>query len=476
MCLEKKRKILDFFKSIENKDFLSGWLINGVNIWPIVKASLDFEILRRKENRKFPKLKIFILTFLYRIKYRRSKNIPINTKKDFLFTGYPATRIRRGQVSMNKYFDPMMDYLEKINMSSLLVEFNANPKDNYYRKDRVFIGDNSLTKSKKNVSLDILYNLPFFNETLDNICQEFNLCKYYLIRDILISIDLTFIWRDFYSSVLEKIKPKMIFMLCYYSPQNFGLIIAARKLNIPTVDMQHGGQGEFHFAYSFSSKLASHELLPNYFWVWDKHSSKNLLSWLEKDRVILGGNPSHSIDNDSFVKKILKPNDILILYTLQKGIYPYVPFFLVDAIKKSPQSYKWWFRFHPRMGDNEKREVYTQIKHMNIFDRINFEDANKFSLSEILLSTKVHISSFSGSIIEAALCNVPLNITFSEIGAASFADLIKNGNLQFKLFKSNDSLNNLIKKTNLNYKDDCINDNLKFKNTLNYLLSKNFNC
>ena len=45
--------------------------------------------------------------------------------------------------------------------------------------------------------------------------------------------------------------------------------------------------------------------------------------------------------------------------------------------------------------------------------------------------TDVHLSAFSGSLIEANIVGVPLNVTFHEIGKKNNEKLVKNGELLF---------------------------------------------
>ena len=88
------------------------------------------------------------------------------------------------------------------------------------------------------------------------------------------------------------------------------------------------------------------------------------------------------------------------------------------------------------------------------------------------MSAKVHISSYSGSIAEAALCNVPLNITFSEIGAKTFAELISKRQLQFHQFKRGESLIDLIENQKIEFNVPNVQNKLNFQIILNDLNSR----
>ena len=55
---------------------------------------------------------------------------------------------------------------------------------------------------------------------------------------------------DYYKAILSKIIPRVVFLTCYYSPDNMGLIYVCKTLKILTVDIQHGDQGKYHSMYN----------------------------------------------------------------------------------------------------------------------------------------------------------------------------------------------------------------------------------
>lgn len=447
MNQNNRDQIINIFQDIERQDYIKSWFIYDLEIWPIIKEILYFQAIRKAS--KLDLLKITIRNFLNDIK-RKQKVESLNfSKKDILFNGYKAMRINLNNESHNKHFDPMMDHLETQNMSSALIEFVELNNKNCYRSDRLIEGCIYVKNSASKVSLSDLKKLKHLDDLILKISKKFRLNEKYIYNRIKLNTNIALNWSDFYSEIIKKTQPKVIFTLSYYSAPCYGLIFAAKQNKVPVIDVQHGGQGNLHFAYNYNSKLKNLNLLPDLFWVWDKASYNLINKWASKDKVILGGNPSiNNIEETNPIPQLIQPDDILILYTLQTTITPYVPNFIMHAIKSSPNHYKWWFRLHPRMKENEKQIVYNTLKKKGVYDRVNFKDANEVSLNNILKYTLVHISSFSGSVTEAALLNVPLNITFSDMGKESFKDLIDEGKVYFSKFENNQSLNELISKHN----------------------------
>ena len=58
-------------------------------------------------------------------------------------------------------------------------------------------------------------------------------------------------------------------------------------------------------------------------------------------------------------------------------------------------------------------------------DRVNIEDATKLPLPGILSKTHIHLSKFSGSVLEAYMMKVK-TIILSEIGVKSFPEVINS--------------------------------------------------
>ena len=58
---------------------------------------------------------------------------------------------------------------------------------------------------------------------------------------------LTFIW--FYTLYFKLIKPKIIYLNCYYDFHKLSISCAAKQLRIPVVELQHGLISETHYAY-----------------------------------------------------------------------------------------------------------------------------------------------------------------------------------------------------------------------------------
>ncbi len=442
MNKENRKAILLDFKNLENDAIVNSWHIMDIDLWPIIKDTLFFDVI--KPPGRLAGFKIAIRNFLFTINYN-NKTIPaFKNPVNAVFIASDTTRIVKEGNLYNKYFDPMMDYLETKDKQSCLVEFSKLKGTDYYKDYRLIDGLQYLKKPSETFKIKELRQLLNFDVIIKTLCEKYGLKYNYILEKIKIKANTTLMWRDYFDGLFQTNTPSFVGVLCYYCEPSYGALLAAKKKNIPTIDMQHGGQGSGHFAYTYNTNSAKLNLLPNYFWVWDTASANHLNSWLPENRILQGGNPSLKKDEGLALKSKLPDNAHLILYTLQTTIKPLVPLFLIDAIKSSSKEYLWWFRLHPRMKTEEKKELMQVLKENNIYDKINFMEANKLSLSTILGAATVHISSYSGSLIEAALLNVPLNVTFTEIGREYFSDLIDQKQLHYYNPEVNNDFLNLI--------------------------------
>ncbi len=205
------------------------------------------------------------------------------------------------------------------------------------------------------------------------------------------------------------IRPKMIWMYCFYNNDISAFTRVANAKNIRIVEYQHSQQSDHHFAYAKWENINSvHDFFPSHFWVWrnsDKQRIlKNFCGTQYKPRVVVGGN----LWLASFNKQKSDNRFKGVLIALQ-GFW--IPSFIEEYIISDNQ-YKWYFRLHPRYpGDRD-----TLIKLHNRFpEKIILEEANELPLYDLLSIVSINITSYSGVALEAYALGVK-NIIFGEQG------------------------------------------------------------
>ena len=85
---------------------------------------------------------------------------------------------------------------------------------------------------------------------------------------------------SYFKRVLARVRPKLVFVTCWYATESMACILACNELGIPSIDIQHGIQ-EFHVAYARWNRVPNggYELLPTYFWCWSEAEASVIRGW-----------------------------------------------------------------------------------------------------------------------------------------------------------------------------------------------------
>jgi len=434
---KKRKDIVDCFVRAENSLPVSKWEYQSIKLWPLIKICIFWTQYGGNEqiSQKKTSLKSAIITLLSALKadviisffaYKTTR-IP---KTDILFSGYSGHRTVWREQFFNRYFDPIMDSLyDEMGLETLLCEYETKEDIEYYKEQRV-VEVNGFRKyfrflsSKPQLELQ---NLEGYDDFIADLLSVITIEEKTLVKKIIDQIEEVLCWKLLWNKVLQEAKPKMVFVLCYYNIKMSGLILAARELGIQTVDMQHGGQGDLHVAYNYENiPEEGFNMLPHYFWVWDNHSEQNLVKNISGTghHAVLGGNPWITfLQNQDFNVELGSRK--IIIYTLQTIFNQILPDYIIDAVKNTPSNFCWWLRLHPRASEKQKDDLKDLLSQHGLLDAIKIDDSKEIPLPAILAKATVHLSHFSGSVIEASLMNVPLNVVVGDEGKQFFFDLIQ---------------------------------------------------
>jgi hypothetical protein len=450
MKFEERAAIIEKLNLWEKKYPVDTWMIEGVHIWPILKKDIFFNAYR-KFNLAPVKNKNLKKSVLKRIFNKFSKKakawLVLNRFKikevKFLFSGAPSHRVTWENSEFNRYFDPIMDYLTSKGENSYLLEYNKVELKDVYKSPRVFNLTEVLPIFAKRLNFDKtwshLKDAPGFIGFFKEMNEETALTEEVLKNTLLRNVQSVLSWANLYEYFLKKTKAEFIFGLCYYSGAIFGMNLAAKKLGVVSIDMQHGGQGDLHFAYHFNKTPAEgYNILPDKFWVWDNLSFEHIVKWTENKNhfPVLGGNPWIEFLRDNYkVQKIYHDiNKPMVLFTLQP-LKPIIDDYFLEVISLTCQKYNWWLRLHPRMTKEEVTGLHLKLVEFKIEGFVNIEDASNEPLPTLLKECSLHVSKYSGSIAEAALLQKP-SLIIDEIGEKSFENLIES-KLAFSCLKKN---------------------------------------
>jgi hypothetical protein len=238
---------------------------------------------------------------------------------------------------------------------------------------------------------------------------------------------------------------KCVFVVSYYDVSGHAYVLAAARLGIPSVDIQHGVMGPLHMAYAQWNvhPPGGFRLLPSWFWTWTAADSAVIDAWArhsgEVYRTLCGGNPfldawrAGEIDIDATMRadadRLLQASAgrTRVLVTLQVSLCSaeaLAP--LLGAMQASPET-AWWLRLHPMaLADRPLIEELLRdcrARHWNI------AQATALPLPVLLRHADIHATHSSSTVVEAAAMGVP-SIVWSEYGAELFADVIASGSAE----------------------------------------------
>lgn len=450
--MKNRQDIKAFITDLETSFPVDSWTIDGAHIWPIIRTQMFLHLVESIEPYSSSKKDFSVPltaqknTLLNKIKstnrykrFRAKKYLNSLRQADLLFSSAFIYRSNFKDKSYDKFADPIFD---QVQYSGLLIEHSPShvfDKEKAYKKERVFYLTDALdfvlksNKRNQRVSLPHSFELANYNDFILKLQREELLTSYLpRIKGEAELGKLMTRFQDFaelYIELLKRVKPKMVFSICYYSFPVFALNYAAKKLGIRTIEIQHGPQTQEHLSYASWTKIPKNgfNIMPQTFWTWDKHSDQLIDQWTSKTSChdhLIGGNPwiqFHSLDQSN--------EKDTILYSLQNQTLEHLFSDDIVHLIKEIKEYKWLLRLHPRQAES-KEEFEIFLKEKGILHLIEYEQATSLPLPSLLARTKLHITNFSGCTLEAAEFQVP-TILIDQRGVGAFSELIDEGKAIF---------------------------------------------
>jgi len=244
-------------------------------------------------------------------------------------------------------------------------------------------------------------------------------------------------WYNYYNYLLINYPNlKKVYYTVYYSVGYLALNSVANKLNIETIDVQHGVQADNHFAYGRWNYLDAGlmRLLPLSFYVFSQ-KERDLLkrTFSDKCNVKIVGNLLFRDWKKKNVKEIKKNK---VLFTLQNNIIPADSFIygFLEYLNKNHEDLKIVLRIHPR-------HQYLKNDFNKILDekKIIFNWDSNSEIYDTLKSTSLHITQYS-SVVEDALNLKTPSFVIDNLGAEYFKVHIKNTNLVMLVLSIKDGI------------------------------------
>lgn len=445
------KKLPEYILYLENKYPVETWCINGVFVWPYIRIKLYITLLSKSLGGNVPKSekwgratstlekKTNKLALLFRsvsgfIKYQMF--LYRLTPKPLIFFGSHDHRVEENGLWFNRFFDSMVKthgLEDKVYMFEYLkIQKNLYNKQSVvpfekelenYRAAYAIKNKLSVRKSKS-LTLDRYPGFLIELETCLNLSPaQLGLTEPQLAKWVK---KLLFL-KHFFSRVYQKIKPQKVVFAGYYGWDNlYAAIYTANTMGIKTIDYQHGPQTNHMVFTSWNKHPKIHyNLMPVEYWNWDEGSKKNIEAWAKH-----GTGVTAKISGQSYLAytKNKADNKLIgthIFFSLQGfDLKEMVPGPIIKSIKDLP--YHWVFRLHPR-SEFSNEDVLGYLSDLKVpNDKITVQSSKQVPIVETLSNAIVHITCFSGCVIEASLMGVP-SVVIHQEGKNMFKSYIDAG-------------------------------------------------
>ena len=456
-----RREVLMKVIEYENKFPVENYRTYDWNVWPLLRITTAFNALVPVSKRANPRC---TLTRLFR--YQTLESIPLardiyhaasgiilknrlerslasdsgknssllSAGKDIILLTLSGRRQKHQGCLYEIYTDPLVDLFRKKGMKTVVWEKGEELAPRCHPSAWI----------SRQLQIELLKERPLKHLKEPSWFTDFAVL-YHSTTNIPISWPECEKWIQSvqnHSRVFEKwllrTEARLLIAVCWYDPVNMAATLAARRLGIPCVDLQHGLQDSDHFAYSGWMKAPSrpYELVPDFFWSWGTKEAKRLVAsnpaFKSQSKTIVGGNLWYNLwrENGDFCSRLpdktfkgrLRKKTILV--SLQHGPANFADL-LFTVIKTCSDDWFWLIRMHPATPLHEAKYIRDSLNEIDR-ENVDYEISSSTKLYILFGNCDVHITGHSTSALEALGFGVP-TITATEAGVAAFKEYIEYG-------------------------------------------------
>lgn len=441
--IEVKQKIIE----IEEKFPVDEWSINGVDIWPLVRIKLYIgffstksksDTIVKKPKKKYSYRFINFITALFQYVFFISSL----KKKKLIFFSAQMQRVDFKSSRFNRFFDSMIDY-HKLHDDVYMLEYQYQ-ESNFFNKKSIihlvkyFETFKTINRRKSKLSKkqpdDI--KLKDYNEFYNFIKNDelFNCLLGFFEEKTIIN------WAKkiesnskFFEILYTKIAPKKIIYSGYYGLDDlYSSVLAANKLGIPTIDVQHGPLTNVHMVFTSWTKIPKegYNTMVKEYWTWDEKSNENILEWAKHNENInakaIGNTFVSYCSKNKYDSNNMKD---YIIYSIQP-LFTLDYFFSESILKLMKEtSQKWVLRLHPR-NYFEMKDIQSFLKLNSLEDKVFIQEFHEMGLPEAIQNSLLHITHYSGCLIEAKLMGKP-TIAINDIALMVYGDYFDDDSVTY---------------------------------------------
>ena len=456
--------IIDLVTEIEERFPVNEWLLDDLNIWPLIRFRIVNLINGRIRGFSNRQGRGFVVSFVRTMAVRsqralRAAAIPflagkksrtdcvVPETRDVVFLSYPYAWVAlAGNDYYDRYVDPLRDVLERAGLSTMRINLcppnritHRDPQDGAECfADFSGIRANAVVGRKASKEYQALESSQSYALLRDELAASYdiNLPNSADMYATLVAM------RDTYIPILKSASPKFGITPLYSNMEGLAFILACRACGVPSMDLQHGVQARFNVAYAQWTRVPQngYTLLPDYFLCWGQKEAALILEW----KPVRSGTHTPVIIGNTWLDKWQDPQDSIVsrydrevralrhaiardahhvLFTLQNTS---PPDFVLRAMKAGGDGYWWWIRVHPRFL-RETKIIVSLLKEYEIAN-YTIQEATSLPLPCLLRNLDVHISENSTVTEDAARLGL-LSVNWSAMAHDMYPDEIRDGDV-----------------------------------------------
>lgn len=402
------------------------WTLDGVPLWPDLRIYLAFQLMRpaaRRESRmravRIPVTEALDAARALVADARDLRHAHWTTPTaEFVTLSSPTNRVCVGTQFHDRFFDPIADVVEGVGGRLLQLENHRHGTE--YRLPRrrrsllvrpLVVRENALAAGLHYRHVAELPEYPAFCEALRRSHPTLQIPgprtaarrTYALLR----------VARAF-GRLLERARPKLVLVSCYYNQMGMALCLAARRLGIPSLDLQHGVTLH-NPAYAGWTRFPQdgYPQLPDMFWCWTDDDAAPVRGWPAQARqrhaAFVGGQPWASFwegntlsDEIAARVRALRGPGLNVLISLSDT---FMPESVRATLRSAPADWTFWVRLHP--GTHALRERTRAACAADAPGRCLLDDGTDLPLPLLLRSLDVHLTIHSTVVQEATAYGMP---------------------------------------------------------------------
>lgn len=456
---------------------------NGISWWPLMRYN---ELERFKQNLYDQPLEPRRHSIEYKgpINYLRKLNLRVKLSQGLksieskngvallsFGTSYYSEQI--DGMKYNRHIDPFIERAS-LEMNKIHFDTDSGIKKIYPAN---YLDKNIFKALAGHLYRPILINIPRSIETklessgLSSIVQRANQDFAVLIAEVQVA-----------SMILEYLSITKLFVVCFYDLNVWPFVIAANRLGIPVIDIQHGKQGEYHHMYSHNIGIQKmRNMYPSHFWNWGESSAQSIEKWFGEQhaspKCIRGGNLfTQKWLHDDFYQ----PNAAELAFQDLKNRYKYTVLHCIDRLEEvnndlykktlsENQDVRFAIRLHPA-----KRGLTSEVaKILDGYDNIDIITSTMAPLYWILKEVDVLLTAWSSVCVEALEFNLCTILTH-ENARNLYRNYIEQGYFDVNIGLNNfrERMENLISRGQLLKSDFIITDETITNQALSKLLNE----